>query len=159
MRSIRLFAFLFCLLGLGAAAQAQTTPICYSAPAPVQVSYPNGGGTINIAYQVCFNNPTDYSSFTWNGTVTYNNVNFGTGFTINGSMSILLNYAANSISSISFNGGPLNYVVGGQPYVVTFNNLVFNFGPNFQATGAGGQLTINGVNVAGDTAYWGYLFH
>jgi hypothetical protein len=157
MRSIRLFAFLFCLLGLGAAAQAQSvTPTCYSAPTPLVVQY--NTGTLSITYQVCFNT-ADYSSFTWNGTVTYSHVDWGNGFSIDGSMNLVVNYAANSISSISFNGGPLNYVVGGQPYVVTFNNLVFNFGPNFQATGASGQLTINGVNVAGDTAYWGYLFH
>jgi hypothetical protein len=156
MRSIRLFAFLFCLLGLGAAAEAQTTPFCAGNGS---ASVPYNQGSLSISYQVCFPSATDFSSFTWNGTVTYNNVDWGNGFSVNGTMNMVLTYSNNSFSSIALNGGPLNYVVGGQPYVVTFNNLVFNFGPNLQATSATGSLSINGVPVGAATGYWGYLFH
>jgi hypothetical protein len=155
MKLIRTLAFLFCFFGLGAAAQAQTAT-CFGANS---MTVPYNQGSLTISYQVCFPSATDFSSFTWNGTVTYNNVNWGDGFSINGSMNMVLSYSANSISSISFNGGPLNYVVNGAPYVVSFNNLTFNFGPNFQVVGATGTLTLNGVNVGGDPMYWGYIFH
>lgn len=156
MKLFRTLAFLVCFFGLGAAAQAQTTPTCYSSPTPLTVAYA-GGGSISITYQVCFNNPNDYTSFTYNGAVTYNNVNWG-NVSINGTMNIAMNYSQTGISSIAFNGGPLNYVVNGAPYVVSFNNLTFNFGQGFQVTGATGTITINGQNVGGDPMYWGYLF-
>jgi uncharacterized membrane protein len=157
MRALRTLAFLLCFVCFGAPAQAQSqTQSCFSANTPVVVAY--GTGTISISYQVCFTS-ADFSSFNWTGTVTYNNVNWGGGFSINGAMNLVVNYSANSISSIAFNGGPLNYVIGGQPYVVSFNNLTFNFSPGFQVSGATGTLSINGVPYGGDPVYWGYLFH
>jgi hypothetical protein len=156
MKLFRTLAFLVCFLGLGAAAQAQTTPFCAGSNS---MTVPYNTGSLTISYQVCFPSTTDYSSFTWNGTVTYNHVDWGSGFSINGTMNMVLAYSNNSFSSISFNGGPLNYVVGGQPYTVTFNNLKFNFNSGFQVTSASGTLTLNGVNVGGDPVYWGYLFH
>jgi hypothetical protein len=155
MKMFRTLAFLLCFFGLGAAAQAQTQ--CVSSQTPLTVAYPNGGGSISITYQVCFDPASPTSAFTYNGTVTYNNVNWG-NVTINGTMNIVMNYSSTGISSIAFNGGPLNYVVNGAPYVVSFNNLTFNFGQGFQVTGASGSLTLNGQNVGGDPMYWGYLF-
>jgi hypothetical protein len=158
MKLLRTLAFLLCFFGLGAAAQAQTQCVS-SGTGPLVVTYPNGGGSISINYQVCFDAANPSSSFTWNGTVTYNNVDWGNGFSVNGTMNMVLTYSNNSFSSIALNGGPLNYVVGGQPHVVTFNNLTFNFGSGFQVTSASGGLTIDGGSVPVQNGYWGYLFH
>jgi hypothetical protein len=156
MKMFRTLAFLLCFFGLGAAAQAQTTPFCAGNGS---VSVPYNQGSLSVSYQVCFPSATDFSSFTWNGTVTYNNVDWGNGFSVNGTMNMVLTYSNNSFSSIALNGGPLNYTVGGQPYVVTFNNLTFNFNSGFQVTSATGTLSINGTPVAAANGYWGYLFH
>ncbi len=129
---------------------------CITVSTPFVVSY--ASGSISIAYQLCPISP-DFSSFTWNGTITYNNVNWGSGYSINGNVSLVLTYASNSINSIEFTGGPLNYTIGGHPYTVDFNNLTFNFNNTFTVVSATGSLTINGQTVTGNGVYWAYLFH
>lgn len=149
------FAVLLFIVGALNSAQAQTLP-CIGSQTPVVVGYATG--SISLSYQLCPTAP-DYSSFYWNGTMTYSNVSFDGSFSINGSMSIRLDFANNAISSVAFNGGPLTYMISGQQYTVTFNNLAYSLNSAFQVGAPTGSLTINNVVYPADTAYFAYLFH
>ena len=150
-----LFAVLLIAAGAFGSVSAQT---CVNSAQPVAVSYPTGG-SISISYQICYPSLTNFTSFYWSSTMTYNNVSFDGSYRINGSLGMRLNWANNAIGSVVFTGGPLTYTFGATPYTVSFNNLTFNFNSAFQPTTSTGSLTINGQTVAADNAYWGFLFH
>lgn len=150
-----LVAVLLIVAGAFGSANAQTSQ-CYSSPTPVTVGYSTG--SITISYQICYPSASNYSSFYWNSTMTYNNVSFDGSFRINGSMSMQLNFSNSAINSVVFNGGPLTYTISGQTYTVLFNDLYYGFNSAFQPVSTGGSLTINGMTYAADTAYWAYLF-
>ena len=144
------------LASLTGAQAAQVGNICISVNTPVVVHYTTG--TMSIVYQICAN-PLKPQAVSWEGVVTYNNVSWGDGFTVNGSTNLQINFTGDAISSINFNGGPLTFTIGGHPYAVTFDNLQFAFTTGFQVSSATGGLTINGVTANADAAYWQYLFH
>jgi len=156
---IAVFVF---LAGAFGSASAQTAPQCFTSPNPMTFAYQSG--SITITYQVCTsvsNTVPPTSTSYWQSTMTYNNVSFDGGFTINGSMSMQLNFSGGSdfsITSVAFSGGPLTYNIGGQIYTVTFNNLSFSLNNAFQVGAPSGSLTINGVEVPAATDYFAYLF-
>ena len=147
-------AVLLTAVGGFGSAHAQTLP-CIGSQTPVVVGYATG--SISLSYQLCPTTP-NYSSFYWDGTMTYSNVSFDGSFSVNGSMSIRLDFANNAMSSIAFNGGPLTYTIGGQPHTVTFNNLAYSLNSAFQVGAPTGSLTVDSVVYPADTAYFAYLF-
>ena len=150
-----LAAVLLVVAGAFGSASAQT-PYC---PVTNQsLTIPYVVGSISISYGVCYPSMTDFSSFYWSSTMTYNNVSFDGSFSINGSMGMQLNFASNAVSSVVLSGGPLNYSIGGQPYTVTFNNLTYGLTAALQPLSWTGSLTVNGTNYPADSSYWSYLF-
>jgi len=150
-----LVAVLLVVAGTFGSANAQSVPFC---PSPGSLTVPYATGSIAIAYTVCFPSQTNFSSFYWDATMTYNNVSFDGSFQINGSMKMTLNFAGQAISSVVFSGGPLTYTISGQAYTVSFNNLTYTLNNAFQPGSPTGSLVINGVNYPADTAYFAYLF-
>jgi len=149
---LKRFAVVVLLFAAGAFGSANAQS--FSIPCqPGSLNMPYARGSISISYNVCFS-PTMY----WDATMTYNNVSFDGSFSINGAMSMRLNFAGQSISSVVFSGGPLTYTIGGQPYTVSFNNLSFSLNSAFQAGAPSGSLTINGQTVPASTEYFAYLF-
>ena len=147
------------LAGAVGTAGAQTAPQCVASQSPL--TFPYQSGSITISYKVCFSATAPQGASYWESTMTYNNVSFHGGFTINASMSMQLNFSAGSdfsITSVAFNGGPLTYNIGGQAYTVSFNNLAFSLNNAFQVGTPSGSLTINGVVYPASTEYFAYLF-
>jgi hypothetical protein len=164
MRYLRLVlaALVLFLASFLPARAAQKDDTCVTQSTPIVVNYANvaGGGTgsISITYQVCFTG-SNYSNFYWTSTMSYSNVSWGGGYSINGTVSMQLNFTNNAATYVEFNGGPLTYTIGGTPYAVTFNQLMFNF-TNFPSVGTvSGSVVLNGVTYSGQTGYWGLLFH
>ena len=164
MRSLRLAlaALVLFVAAFLPANAAQKDDTCITQSTPFVVNYAAAGtggtGTISITYSICYSG-TNYSNIYWSSTMTYNNVSWGGGFSVNGSLGMQLDINNSVISSVSFNGGPLTYQIGANTYTVTFNNLAFNF-TQFPSVGsASGSLVINGATYNGATAYWPFLFH
>ncbi|MCX7174963.1 MAG: hypothetical protein NT159_13805 [Proteobacteria bacterium] len=148
-----LFAAL--LLATGAFSAAHAKDLCGKSADPLVVEYPSGG-SISLSYQICLSG-LSHPDIYWDSSMTYTNVSFDGLYQINGSVGMRLTWANNSIGSLVFKNGPLTFTVGGKQYAVTFNDLTFNFNDRFQLQNTTGTLTINGVTVAADSAYLGYL--
>ena len=141
-----LVTVLLFVAGAFGSVNAQTLPCT-----PGSLSVPYATGSISISYQVCIS-PSLY----WDGTMTYNNVSFDGSFSINGSMSMRLNFTGRAIGSVIFNGGPLTYTASGRPYTVLFNNL--SYGLSSVPMSVSGSLTVNGVTYPGSMEHLGLVF-
>lgn len=145
------------LSGLGGVSGTQCQP--YSATIPGQVS-----GTIGISGEVCTNILNPNTDMTGTGTVTFTHYAASQKFTADGSFNLTytLSTPANPQSyTILYNGGPVNYTVGGTTYEVYYKDLSFTFayvaGSKPQLSAFSGGVTINGQYVPVNESLYEYV--
>ena len=144
------------LLAVGVIGSAHAQDLCTKSPKPLTATYA-GGGNITVSYQICLTGSHPTAVY-WDSSMTYDKVSFDGSFQVDGSVDMRLNWSNDAIGSLVFRNGPLIFTVDGDQYVITFNNLTFNFDDGFQLLGTTGTLTVNGLTVAADKAYLAYLF-
>jgi len=115
-------------------------------------------GTLKLSGDICLVNNTYSGPVTGTSNVSYSNYSADGSFSVDGQY--ILSYSSDSVSPaatsliVTYNGGPITYVFGGQNYSVEFQNLSYSFDGQMQQTGESGSILLNGVVLeAKDTPY------
>lgn len=124
-----------------------------------------GQGSVNISGDICANvdisNPQAGSTSTGNLAITFNSFSYSAAnFTMTGSFDLIYSYNANTSApavQLTYNGGPINYMVDGQSYEVYYNNLQINMDSAYQYVDMTGSLTLNGQEIPVENIPYEYL--
>lgn len=121
-----------------------------------------GFGSVSINGDMCvvidMTTYTTQSSGTFN--IQFNQFSYNpSNFTMSGNMTIdfAMSTAQPMSATMSYNGGPVNYIIDGQSYEVYYQNLQINLDPFMQYINASGGVTVNGQYLPAENIPYDYL--
>jgi len=118
-------------------------------------------GTVKLSGDICLvNNRYDGKV---NGTVNIAYSEYSADGSITSDGSVILDYTSDSVSpsastlTVTYNGGPVTYTVGGQEYEVEFQNLSYTFDGEMNQTSESGNILLSGESVEAKNTPYNYV--
>jgi len=150
-----------CFISQLSFAQGQCQNISMTSSAE-QVAAFQGTGSVTIKGDLCVTfNPATYAAQTsGNLAIYFNQFSYDKayGFSMTGGFNIL--YSSNTQPlevKLTYDGGPINYMINGQSYEVYYQNLQLNMDASMQYISATGGATVNGVYMPAENIPYEFL--